>query len=77
MKLSRCKALQLLSPWFGPDETPIRAGVYQTQDCVTLQQYWSRWDGEEWGLFCTRFRAAAVKQQPAGVQDKIWRGIVK
>ena len=67
-----------LSPWFWPNKTPVRDGVYKTRlfyHNVLYLEGWSRWDGY-WSDTCLTKKAAAVETK-CGQQNKHWQGIVR
>ena len=69
-----------MTPWFEPDQKPVRVGVYQTRLGISHHSYdgWCYWNGLFWaGAQGTKRAAEHYKFMPSIEQDRQWRGIVK
>lgn len=70
-----------LTPWFPPQVTPVRVGVYQA--CIPYPHpedpvEFAYWDGARWGwLHNTVKQAARYKRTAHAIQLKCWRGLAE
>lgn len=79
LKVNECE--YLLTPWFGFFENikPVRAGIYQVLDRLSMRVFFCNFDGEHW-----HYKAATIDQviKPnivglSPVKYHAWRGILQ
>ena len=67
-----------LTPWFTPDQKPVRIGFYETKLSGMHGLFFSYWNGNKWSVGWDSLAKAASKPfHDASYQDKSWRGILK
>lgn len=67
--------MQKLTPWFKPGTKPVRIGVYQRDQCGTVE--YSYWDGHYWRFGRRTAQAAADLTLESRFQALPWRGLTQ
>ncbi len=66
-----------LTPWFPPEVTPVRKGVYEATLVEGEAGWYAYWRGDSWGGSWKRKDVAARIKMESSEQRKWWRGLAE
>ena len=75
--------IDVLTPWFTPDQQPVRVGVYSTEwKSLPYQPWCNYWDGGQWlagGPLPADATSLRVPLDPENVANnmRFWRGLTE